>query len=131
MIRYSFIFFILTVLIVSCNVHAGDIDNRLIFEKLNSIENQINETKLQLNQRIDDLRSEFNHRFDDINKRIDDSRTYDIAIIIAILSLMAMILWDRRSALTPLIDQISELKERLDYMWEHFNFGNKKKIITS
>ncbi|KPA19408.1 conserved hypothetical protein, membrane [Candidatus Magnetomorum sp. HK-1] len=136
-----YILAIFAVLTVACSSYASDVDNRLILEKLNSIENRLNgidsrlngidrridDIKQHLNQRIDDL----NKRIDDVNKRLDDSRAYDLALIIAILSLIAMILWDRRTALKPINEQINELKKRLDYMWEHFRFDKKISVITS
>jgi len=115
-----------SLLTVSYNVNAGDIDNRIILEKIENLSKRIDD-KFDavdgrfdaVNRRIDDLR-------DSLNKRIDDSRSYDIAIIIAIISLMALILWDRRNALKPIYDQLRELKERLDFLWEYFQADKKE-----
>jgi len=110
------IFFIL--LMASYNVSAGDVDNRIILEKIESLSKRMDDKFDAVNMRFDDLR-------DSLNKRIDDSRSYDIAIIIAIISLMALIIWDRRNALKPMSDQLREMKERLDFLWEEFQADKK------
>jgi len=39
---------------------------------------------------------------------------------------MALIMWDRRNALKPIYDQFSEMKERLDLLWEQFQADKKE-----
>ena len=87
-------------LVAPYSVCAGDVDNRIILEKIESLSKRMDDNFNAINRRIDDLR-------DSLNKRIDDSRSYDIAIIIAIISLMVLILWDRRNAIKPIYDQHS------------------------
>ncbi|KPA17355.1 conserved hypothetical protein, membrane [Candidatus Magnetomorum sp. HK-1] len=123
--------------LISLNLPCAYAEKETVNERLIRIEETIKNLDMRLNQRIDDtnrqidlLRQGINRRIDDVNKRLDDSRSYDLAIIVAILSLMAMILWDRRTSLKPINDQIRELKERLDYMWEHFKLDKKVSVIT-
>jgi len=132
-IKKTMIKYICMVTIIFLNIsllYAGELETTLlsINGKLDGIEIRIDGINKRIdstNQRIDDT----NKRIDDVNKRLDDSRAYDLAAIIAILSLMALILWDRRTALKPLNDIISKLQEKIDFMWKHFNFDRKQSII--
>jgi len=134
--KYYYIIFLGTLfllLMVTNNVCAGDVDNRIILEKIESLSKRMDDKFDSVNRRFDAINSRFdavNQRIDDLrdslNKRIDDSRSYDIAIIIAIISLMALIIWDRRNALKPINDQFREMKERLDLLWEQFQADKKE-----
>jgi len=114
MIKQIFILMLFAMLVTSYNVFAGDIDNSVILERIDSLSKRMDDKFDAVNKRIDDMRDSVNRRIDDVNKRIDDSRAYDIAIIIAIISLVVIIIWDRRTALKPVYDKMKEFKEQLE-----------------
>ena len=70
-----------------------------------------------LNTRIDDLNIrmvDLNRRIDDQGKRIDDLRGLNYVILAGIIALIGFVIWDRRSALSPVIRKTRELEERDD-----------------
>ncbi|MBW8051879.1 MAG: hypothetical protein FVQ77_16390 [Cytophagales bacterium] len=66
-----------------------------------------------LEKRFDDM----NKRFDDMNKRIDDIKTFlywGFGILFGMMMfLFGFILWDRRTALAPVIKENKAIKEVL------------------
>jgi predicted nucleic acid-binding Zn-ribbon protein len=117
MLKKLLILHALFFLFCSNTINAGDIREALvkIDEHLHSIDKRVENIDKRIddtNKRIDDT----NKRIDDVNRRLDDSRSYDQSIIIAILSMMAMILWDRKTALKPINQIIEKLKEKVDFM---------------
>ena len=94
-----------------------DLTNKEIIEKLARLE----EGQRGLNARIDGL----NRRIDDQGKRIDDLRSElkgDISnlrgltyvVLAGTIALIGFVIWDRRSALSPVIRKARELEERDD-----------------
>jgi len=123
------IFKLFILLLLTCNAYAGDVDNRLILEKLNNIENRldtldkrIDDTKHILNQRIDDTNKQIEHLRGDVNSLRDG--IYQI-LFLFFFAIVAIIIWDRRSSLNPVLEKIDRLNEKVFYMWDHFGFGNK------
>ncbi|MFH1562861.1 MAG: hypothetical protein ABIF11_05525 [Nitrospirota bacterium] len=91
------------------------------------IRNVVKEEIGYVNKRIDDLEQGLNKRIDDTNKRIDDlgqslnKRVDDLQNIMltgfAILfsgmfTVVAFVIWDRRTALAPAVKQIEELSQK-------------------
>ena len=116
----------------------GDLSlsNKEIIERLTRLE----EGQKSLDKRIDDLSrriGDVNGRIDDVNGRIDDLRSEltgdieslrselksDIAdlrslvylVLAGIIALIGFVIWDRRSALSPVIRKTRELEERNDF----------------
>ncbi|MEW6618849.1 MAG: hypothetical protein AB1422_05820 [bacterium] len=106
-----------------------------IIEKLNKIEGKIDELTIRvvkleegqkaLNTRVDDLESSLNKRIDDLdsnlNKRIDDllGLTHTLlggilTLLCGMIALTGFILWDRRTAIAPVISKTKQLEERLE-----------------
>ena len=85
-----------------------------IIEKLARLE----EGQKGLNKRIDDLRSELKGDIDDLKGElkgdIDDLRSLVYLVLGGIIALIAVVIWDRRTALSPVIRKTKELEERDD-----------------
>jgi len=75
--------------------------------------------------RLEEGQKGLNKRIDDVNKRIDDVRNElkeDIGdlkslvylILAGIIALIGFVIWDRRTALSPVISKTKELEERDD-----------------
>ena len=75
--------------------------------------------------RLEEGQKGLNKRIDDVNKRIDDVRNElkgDIAdlrgliyiVLAGIIALIGFVIWDRRTALSPVISKTKELEERDD-----------------
>jgi len=60
-----------------------------------------------LNRRVDDLRSE-------LKGDINDLRNLTYVVLAGIIALIGFVIWDRRSALSPVITKTKELEERDD-----------------
>jgi len=104
----------------------GDLSlsDKEIIEKLARLE----EGQKGLNKRIDDLgkrMDDLGKRMDDLsarlddgqkalNKRIDDLRSLTYVVLAGIIALIGFVIWDRRSALSPVITKTKELEERDD-----------------
>ena len=92
-----------------------------IIEKLARLE----EGQKGLNKRIDDLRSELKGDIEgfrnelkgdigELGNRIDDLRSLIYVVLAGIISLIGFVIWDRRTALSPVISKTKELEERDD-----------------
>ena len=112
---------------LSCLCFAGEragisVSDKEIVEKLIALQEgqkAVDKRFDDLNKRIDDL----NKRIDDLNKRIDDLRAEiksDIGdlrgllyvILTGMMALIGFVLWDRRTALSPVINRTREIEER-------------------
>ncbi|MDZ7697225.1 MAG: hypothetical protein U5R49_09990 [Deltaproteobacteria bacterium] len=74
-----------------------------------------------LNKRIDDLslrlqegQDVLNRRIDDQGKRIDDLKNVMYVVLAGIFALIGFVIWDRRTALSPVIRKARDLEERND-----------------
>ena len=74
-----------------------------------------------LNKRIDDqskkidsLRSELKGDINEQSKRIDDIKGLLYVVIAGIFALIGFVIWDRRTALSPVLNKTRELEERED-----------------
>jgi hypothetical protein len=92
-----------------------------IIEKLARLE----EGQKGLNKRIDDLRGELKGDIDglrselkgnigELGNRIDDLRSLIYVVLAGIIALIGFVIWDRRTALSPVISKTRELEERDD-----------------
>ncbi len=111
----SFIIFL-----VSFNSFYAFANDKVIIEKLTNIEERLirlEEGQKALNTRIDDV----NTRIDDVNTRIDDLRGVVnavlggmITLLCGMIALTGFVLWDRRTAISPVISKTKELEKRED-----------------
>ena len=88
------------------------ITDKEIIERLTRLETRLEQGQKRLNQRIDD-----------INKRIDDLQAtmhWGFGILFAmILGLFGYIVWDRRTALQPVMERTRKLEKLLDALREY------------
>ncbi|MFN7065549.1 MAG: hypothetical protein ACK4OF_05330 [Aquificaceae bacterium] len=75
------------------------------------------------NQRIDDLNKridDVNRRIDDVNRRIEELQTlilWGFGILFGGMGiLIGLVMWDRRTAISPVIKKTKELEDRSDKM---------------
>ena len=110
---------------------APDITDREVVEKLAKLEagqqalqSEMRAGQQALNQRISDLRSEMKSGQEALrsemksgqealNKRLDDSNNFMLAIIGLIIGLFGYILWDRRTVVKPVIEQVNRLERKV------------------
>jgi chromosome segregation ATPase len=126
------IMFILLIPIFSQAEDTQDISfQRQVLEQLAGLKVQIaklEEGQKALNQRIDDM----NQRIDDMNQRIDDLRSElrgdivdlrglvyvalggIITLICGLIAMIGFVLWDRRTAITPVVRRTGELEKEFD-----------------
>lgn len=87
-------------------------------ESIKGLAQRIDDT----NKRIDELRQDMNRRFDDQNV-LNYFILGGIFTVLALIStLIVLIIWDRRSTLKPIIDEITnlqKLKTKVYEIYEH------------
>lgn len=84
-------------------------------ERLIKLETKLDEGFKTINQRIDDINKRIddtNRRIDDTNKRIDDLRDLIYVVLGGMIALIGFVIWDRRTALAPVVKKYRELDER-------------------
>lgn len=110
-----------------------------IIDKLTQLEirfTRVEEGQKALEKRIDDMRDDINNMRDGINRRIDDLRSEIkgdieelrglvyvalggiITLIGAIIALIGFVIWDRRTAITPVVRRTRELEEDRETVWK-------------
>ncbi|MDI6793604.1 MAG: hypothetical protein QME81_12200 [bacterium] len=110
-----------------------------IIDKLTQMEirlTRVEEGQKALEKRIDDMRDDINNMRDGMNRRIDDLRSEIkgdieelrglvyltlggiIALIGGIVALIGFVIWDRRTAITPVVKRTKELEEERDTVWK-------------
>jgi hypothetical protein len=75
-----------------------------------------------VNQRIDGLEKSLNQRIDDVKEEIRDLKTFILwgfGILFSGMGiLMGFVLWDRRTAITPVIKRTRELEEENEKIYK-------------
>ena len=109
---------ILILCLVRSNVHA---ENEMVNERLIRIEESIKSLNIQLNlfrQDIDRRFNEVDRRFNEVDRRFNDQNVLNYFILGGIFTLLTLvstlivlIIWDRRSTLKPIIDEIADLQK--------------------
>ncbi len=122
-------------LTVSVNNRFDDVNNR--FDDVNDRFDDVNRRFDDVNRRFDDVNNRFDDvngkfddykdsisiRFDDMNQRIDDVKdeNRDIKTFLywgfgilfgAIGLLMTIVIWDRRTAIAPVVKKVDEVEEK-------------------
>ena len=88
-------------------------------KRVDDLNKRIDTLETSLNKRIDDVNTSLSKRIDDVNnnlsKRIDDLWNLTItgfAILFAgMFTLIGFVIWDRRTAISPVQNEVRELKE--------------------
>ncbi len=112
----------------SPSLSAAQVSNKEVMDEITGVKIQIarlEEAIKAMDKRIDDV----NGRIDDVNGRIDDMKSDikgDIAdlrglvyvalggimtLICGLLAMMGFVLWDRRTAITPVVRKTKELEQ--------------------
>jgi hypothetical protein len=93
------------------------ISDREIIERLTRLEEgqkAINKRIDDVNRRFDDLRSELKGDIGELGKRVDDLRSLIYVVLGGMIALIGFVIWDRRTALSPVIRKTRELEEDQD-----------------
>ncbi|ETR67512.1 MAG: hypothetical protein OMM_11513 [Candidatus Magnetoglobus multicellularis str. Araruama] len=113
---------ILILCLVRSNVHA---ENEMVNERLIRIEESIKSLNIQLNL----FRQDIDRRFNEVNRRFNDQNVLNyfilggiFTVLTLVSTLIVLIIWDRRSTLKPIIDEIADLqklKTKVYEIYEH------------
>jgi len=78
------------------------------------VREEIDIVRREMNNRIDDM----NNRINDMNNRIDDMKSFMLTgfviIFTGIFTLLGFVIWDRRTAISPVVKKSKELEEKSD-----------------
>jgi predicted nucleic acid-binding Zn-ribbon protein len=113
-------------------VRAGNTEEEKVSERLIRVEEAIKSVDSRLSQRIDDtnkqidlLRQDLRDYHQNMNQRFDD---FNFRMLMFFLAIIAIIIWDRRSALNPVYDKLKELQDRLEYLWDTYQSETKESL---
>jgi predicted PurR-regulated permease PerM len=124
---YSILIIVLTLMITS-QIYGKDIPftqedrDRLIRleTKIEAIDQRIGSVEQNVNQRIDDM----NQRIDDLRGEMNDLKTFMLwgfgILFGGMAVLMTVVIWDRRTALSPVIRRNKELEERVETVFKEY-----------
>jgi DNA repair exonuclease SbcCD ATPase subunit len=91
-------------------------------EKLNSVNQRVDILEKSLNQRSDGFEKSLNQRIDDVKEEIRDLKTFMLwgfGILFSGMGiLMGFVLWDRRTAISPVIKRTKELEEENEKIYK-------------
>ena len=82
--------------------------------KLEEGQNGLNRRIDDEGKRIDDLRSELKGEIQALGNRMNDLKNLIYVVLAGIFALIGFVIWDRRTALSPVIRKARELEERND-----------------
>jgi len=89
-------------------------------DRLIRLETKVEEGHRSLNQRIDDM----NQRIDDLRGEMNDLKTFMLwgfgILFGGMAVLMTVVIWDRRTALSPVIRRNKELEERVETVFKEY-----------
>ena len=80
-----------------------------INKRIGDINKRIDDVSNSLNKRIDVVESSINKRIDDLKDEIKALRELSYVVIGGIFILIGFVIWDRRSAISPVIKRSREL----------------------
>jgi len=137
--------YIICLVIVYLNIHCVYAENEYINirliqveESLKSLEKRVDWLKQEMDRRFDEMDRRFNdidRRFNEIDRRFykiggrfDSQQVFNyfiiggiFTIITLICTLMGMIIWDRRTTLKPVLDDIVDIKKLKDKVIALYN----------
>ncbi|MBU0700602.1 hypothetical protein KKE26_04830 [bacterium] len=106
-------------------VAAQDVSNREIINEITDLKVQVGklETKMEealksVDSRMNDLNKRIDDRMGDMNNRMGDLMGLMHVIIAGMIALVGFILWDRRTAIAPVIRQAKELERDKAVAWD-------------
>ena len=98
-----FFFFIIIICVIPLTVDAVEVSSKIIDREIIESLAVLKQGQINVNQ-----------RFDDINRRIDGIQNtmlvFFTIIIMLIVALFGYIIWDRRTAMQPLLERIENLE---------------------
>ncbi|MFH1563935.1 MAG: hypothetical protein ABIF11_11065 [Nitrospirota bacterium] len=124
--------FVIIILIVGCNLKSGyaqsvqelGVSPKELIERLTRIEKNQKSVQLQ----IDDLKSDIGELKSDI-RELRSFVTWGFGIMFAgMFALFGFVLWDRRTALQPAVNEIKELKQKEEVTEKVFREYARKEI---
>ena len=96
--------------------HASDADLKEIKAMLVELNKKVDSLEKRI-IRLEEGQKALNKRVDDTNKRIDDLQNYMLtgfAILFAgMFTLIGFVIWDRRTAISPVQNKVRELEEEV------------------
>ena len=95
-------------------VAAQDVSNREIINEITDLKIQVGKLETKMEEALKSV----DNRIDDINNRIGDMMGLMHVIIAGMIALIGFILWDRRSAIAPVVRQAKELERDKAVVWE-------------
>jgi len=123
--KFVVIIFVLFFFIGSNSIPYVHAENETINERLIRVEESIKSLDIRLAQRIDDTNKRIDELRQDINRSFDSQNVFNYFIIGGIFTmltlvstLIVLIIWDRRSTLKPIVDEITDLESE---GWENPN----------
>ena len=102
-------------------VAAQDVSNREIITEITDLKVRIGklETRMDaMNSRMDDMNKRMDDMNNNINNRMSDLMGLMHVILAGMIALVGFILWDRRSAIAPVVRQAKELERDKAVVWE-------------
>lgn len=94
-------------------------------DRLIRLETKVEEGYKSLNQRIDNVDKSVNQRIDDLRDEIRDLKTFMLwgfGILFGGMALLiTVVIWDRRTALSPVIRRNKELEDRVETIFKEYS----------
>lgn len=126
---YKQLFIIMLLLTVNLyEVRAGNTEKEKVSERLIRVEEAVKATNIRIddtNKQIDLLRQDLRDYHQNMNQRFDD---FNFRMLMFFLAIIAIIIWDRRSALNPVYDKLKELQDRVEYLWDTYQSETKESL---
>ena len=129
LMMYKQLFMIMLLLSVNLyEVKAGNTEKEKVSERLIRVEEAVKATNIRIddtNKQIDLLRQDLRDYHHNMNQRFDD---FNFRMLMFFLAIIAIIIWDRRSALNPVYDKLKELQDRVEYLWDTYQSETKESL---
>jgi len=92
--------------------------------KIEALDQRIGSVEQNINQRIGGVEQSMNQRIDDLKEAMRDLRTFMLwgfGILFGGMGiLISVVIWDRRTALSPVIRRNKELEERVETVFKQY-----------
>ena len=99
---------------VSPSISSAQVSNEKVIDEITDVKVQI----ARLETKMEEALKAIDQRMDDMNRRIDDLRGLVyvalggiMTLICGLLAMMGFVLWDRRTAITPVVRKAKELEQ--------------------
>ncbi len=106
--------------IIKTEARIGSVEKEMasLRNEMNSLRNEMNSLRNEMNS----LRNEMDAKFEAINAKIDYMYWVQGVIIALIIFMMGFIMWDRRTAMAPIREDVDKLKTENEKMKQVFRF---------